>query len=436
MTEKPSKAARSAARTVPHPVYATAASSSGQSGRLSWLASWTTPVVAVFAYLAFWPVPADPVTWAPEKNPGYTGEHLVNHKLSGLQQLALGSGQEGPEFIVAHAGVLYTGLANGDVLRVNTDGQSHEVVVNTGGRPLGLDVDGQGRLLVADAMRGLLRVSGRGTEAQVETLLTAVSHPVKDDPVRYADAIKVGPGGVLWLSDATRRFGAREQGGTFEASVLDVLEHSCTGRIIRQDPATLAARVALTGLCFPNGIEFSADGKTMYISETGTYRILSIDLDKLATVRAAEGDTGVPTLAEAMKQGAAGVFVDNLPGFPDNLTRSSSGRLWVGLTKPRSSVVDALADHPFARSVTLRLPRFLWPVPKAYGHVIAYDDTGKVVDDLQDPTGVYPETTAATEADGKLFIQSLHARTIGWMPYTGPQVPRAEAESYLEGVLH
>jgi hypothetical protein len=64
----------------------------------------------------------------------------------------------------------------------------------------------------------------------------------------------------------------------------------------------------------------------------------------------------------------------------------------------------------------LRLPRALWPVPKAYGHVIAFDDTGRIVVDLQDATGAYPETTAVTEADGKWFVQSLHAHDIGWMP--------------------
>jgi len=402
-----------------------------QSGRLNWLATWVTPVVAGVAYLAFWPTSADPVAWAPQKDAGYVGEYAVNDKLANLQQWPLSSGQEGPEFIAAHGKEIFTGLANGDVLKVNTDGQQYEVIVNTGGRPLGLDVDAQGRLLVADAMRGLLRVTGRGQEAKVETLLTSVSHPVADDRVRYADAVKVGPGGTIWLSDASRRFGAKELGSTFEASVLDILEHSCTGRIIAQDPVTLVSRVALSNMCFPNGIEFSADGKTMYVSETGTYRILSIDLAKLSVVRTAQGDTGVPTLDQAMKQGAAKVFVDNLPGFPDNLVRSASGRLWVGLTKPRSPVIDAAAAHPFVRQVTLRLPRFLWPVPKAYGHVIAYDESGKAVDDLQDPTGTYPETTSATEADGKLFIQSLHSQSIGWLPYVGPQVPKAEVDDYL-----
>ncbi|TAK86542.1 MAG: SMP-30/gluconolactonase/LRE family protein [Aquabacterium sp.] len=404
-----------------------------QYGRLNWLVSWGTPAVALVAYLAFWPTPADPVAWHPPKDAGYTGAHAPNEKLADLQQLSLASGQEGPEFIVANGGVLYTGLSNGDVLKINTDGQQPEIVVNTGGRPLGLDVDGQGRLLVADAMKGLLRVSGRGADAKVETLLDKVQHPVADDRVRYADAVKVGPGGIIWLTDASRRFGAKEWGSTFEASVLDVLEHSCSGRVIAQDPNTLVARVAISGMCFPNGIEFSRDGKTMYVSETGTYRILAVDLAKLSLVRTAAGDNGVPTLDQAMKAGAARVFVDNLPGFPDNLTRSSSNRLWVGLTKPRSPVIDAVAAYPFMRQLTLRLPRFLWPVPKAYGHVIAYDERGTVVDDLQDSSGAYPETTAATEADGKLFIQSLNAHSIGWLPYVGPQVPRAEVESYLEG---
>lgn len=392
-----------------------------QVGRLNWLASWVTPVVAVVAYLAFWPTSIDPVAWQAPKDAGYVGPHAANQKLSGLQQWALGSGQEGPEFIVSYGGVLYTGLNNGDILKINADGQQHEVVVNTGGRPLGLDVDGQGRLLVADAMKGLLRVSGRGLEAKVESLLTAVQQPVPNDPVRYADAVKIGPGGTIWLTDASRRFGAKEWGSTFEASVLDVLEHSCTGRVIAQDPVSLVARVVISGLCFPNGIEFSGDGKTMYLSETGAYRILAVNLAKLSVVRSPQGESGVPTLAQATQQGAVTVLADNLPGFPDNLTRSPAGRLWVGLTKPRSPVIDAAAPYPFVRQITLRLPRFLWPVPKAYGHVIALDESGKVVDDLQDPTGLYPETTAATEAEGRLFIQSLHAHTMGWMPYTGPQ---------------
>ena len=399
-----------------HPSFRPSAPPSRQRGRIAWLASWATPLAAAAAYLLFWPIPVTPVAWDAPKDAGYVGAHQVNERLKGLQRIALGEGQAGPEHIVVHQGWVYTGLSNGDVVRVDTAGQKRETVVNTGGRPLGLDFDAQGRLLIADGFKGLLRVSGEGSQAKVEPILTQISHPVPDDPVRYADAVKVGPGGTLWLTDASRRFGPQAHGGTFEASVLDILEHSCTGRLIAQDPATLQARVALTGLCFPNGIAFSADGKQLFLSETATYRVLAIDLAKLSLVRTFDGHVGTPTIQQAMQQGAAKVLIDNLPGYPDNLMRGENGRIWVGLTKPRSPVIDAAAQHPILRSITLRLPRALWPVPKAYGHVIAFDDTGRIVADLQDPSGAYPETTAITEADGKWFVQSLHAHEIGWMP--------------------
>ena len=386
-------------------------------GRMYWLASWATPLVAVAAYLAFWPVVIEPAAWSPQANVGYTGAHVVNDKLAGLKQIALQAGQEGPEFLLPHAGHLYTGLANGDVLRMQPDGQGQTLVANTGGRPLGLDVDEQGRLLVADAMKGLVRITGQGPQAKVEAVLTTVPHGGSGDPIRYADAVKVGPGGVIWLTDASTRFGARDNGGTFEASVLDILEHSCTGRLIALTPAG-QARVVMDGLCFPNGIAFSADGKAMFLSETGTYRVLKVDLSRLDA--GAGAGTAAVSAEAALAQGAAKVILDNLPGYPDNLSRGADGRLWTGLTKPRSPVIDFAGPYPFIRSLTLCLPRALWPVPKPYGHLIAFDESGKVLDDLQDPTGSYPETTAAVEMDGKLFVQSLHAHSVGWMPYKGP----------------
>jgi len=34
---------------------------------------------------------------------------------------------------------------------------------------------------------------------------------------------------------------------------------------------------------------------------------------------------------------------------------------------------------------------------------------------MRDPSGDYPETTAVTESGDRLYIQSLHAKTLGWM---------------------
>ena len=40
-------------------------------------------------------------------------------------------------------------------------------------------------------------------------------------------------------------------------------------------------------------------------------------------------------------------------------------------------------------------------------------EDGKVVADLQDPTGAYPETTEVTETTDRFYIQSIHAKRLG-----------------------
>ena len=352
-------------------------------------------LLAVVAYLALWPVPIAPVSWKAPAASGYVGPHAVNQKLAGLKLIDLG-GEEGPEHIVlARDGKLYTTVLSGNILRMNPDGSGREVFANTGGRVLGFDFDAAGNLIAADAVKGLLSISP-------DRKITVLADQVGGDPIRYADAVVVARNGKIYLSDASTRFAPAQWGGTFEASVLDIIEQASTGRILEYDPATRATRVVAKGLSFANGVALSQDEKDLFVAETGKYRVWKIPTDA-RELDIAQG--GAP----------ARLLLDNLPGYPDNLMRGLDGKIWMGLTKPRSPVVDGMAEKPFLRSMTLRLPRAMWPVPKAYSHVIAFTEDGKVVADLQDPSGAYPETTAVTETADRLYVQSLHARGLGWM---------------------
>ncbi len=352
-------------------------------------------LLALLAYLAFWPVPIDPVRWKAPAAPGYVGPHAVNQKLAGLKMIDLG-GEEGPEHVVlARDGKLYTTVLSGNILRMNPDGSGREVFANTGGRVLGFDFDAAGNLIAADSFKGLLSISP-------DRKVTVLADQVGGDPIRYADAVVVARNGKIYLSDASTRFAPARWGGTFEASVLDIIEQSSTGRILEYDPATRGTRVVAKGLSFANGVALSQDEKDLFVAETGKYRVWKIPTDA-RELDIAQG--GAP----------ARLLLDNLPGYPDNLMRGLDGKIWMGLTKPRSPVVDGMAEKPFLREMTLRLPRALWPVPKAYGHVIAFTEDGKIVADLQDPSGVYPETTAITETPDRLYVQSLHAKGLGRM---------------------
>ena len=352
-------------------------------------------VFALGAYLSLWPVPIRAVAWNAPAAPGYTGAHAANERLAGLNLISLGA-EEGPEHIaLGRDRKLYVAVASGRILRMNPDGSAQEVFAQTGGRVLGFDFDVAGNLVAADAIKGLLAISPDGR-------VTTLTNQVGGDPIRYADAVVVASTGKVYFTDASGRFPPAQWGGTFNAAVLDILEQAATGRVLEYDPAAKTTRIVAKGLSFPNGVALSRDEGSLFIAETGRFRVWKID-------------PAVTDLDVGQTSPKAAVLLDNLPGYPDNLMRGWDGRIWLGFTGPRSPKVDAMADKPFLREMTLRLPRVLWPLPKKYGHVIAFTEEGKVVVDMQDASGSYPETTGVTETEDRLYVQNLHLRSIGWL---------------------
>jgi hypothetical protein len=179
-------------------------------------------VVGVVAYLSLWPIPAEPVSWKAQTPPGYTGAHAPNTRLSGLRTIDIGS-EFGPEHMaIGPDGKLYAAMTSGSLVRMDPDGAKQEVFANTGGRVLGFAFDAQGRMFAADAMKGLLAITpNAAADARVTVLADRVS---PDDRIRYANSIVAAPDGTVYFTDASGRFSPSDWGGTYEASVLDIME--------------------------------------------------------------------------------------------------------------------------------------------------------------------------------------------------------------------
>jgi sugar lactone lactonase YvrE len=347
-------------------------------------------IVLAVVYMLVWPVPVEPVAWQAPSAPDYAGPFARNDRLKSLELLPIGD-NHGPETIALDAeGRIYVATHQGRIVRLRADGTDPENWVTTEGRPLGIRFDAMGNLLVADAFRGLLRIAPDGT-------ITVLATEADGQPILYANSVDVAADRKVYFTDSSTKFGARRWGGTYPASLLDILEHGGHGRLLVYDPDTKRATSLVAGLNFANGVAVAHDQSFVLVNETGTYRVLRHWI-------------------AGSRRGRTEPLIENLPGFPDNLSAGHDGRFWLALISPRNKLVDRLSDAPFFRTMIQRLPAFVRPKAVAYGHVVAIDGAGRVLASLQDPDGTYRLTTGATESRDYVYVGSLVMPSLGRLP--------------------
>ncbi|MEL6687144.1 MAG: SMP-30/gluconolactonase/LRE family protein [Pseudomonadota bacterium] len=355
-------------------------------------------IVLGLAYLLLWPVPVAPVAWDAPDDLGYVGDYAPNTDLADLSMIDL-KPHHGPEDIVALPnGRLLTATQEGYILIIDPALETVDILAETGGVPLGLEMDPTtNRLIVADAYRGLLSV---GMDGSVETL----TNEVDGTPILYADDLDIADDGVIYFSDASTKFGAEAAGSTLSGSLLELMESDGTGRLLAYDPTTQTTRVVADGFVFSNGVAMAPDGDVLMLV-TGRYHLLKIN-----------PDTGDQT-----------VLIDNLPGFPDNINRGPvmegvGPTYFVGIVSPRSEWLDENSGNVLARKIAMRLPESMRPQAENYGLILQIDAAGNVLRTWHDPQGAYPTTTGAvmvpSETLGhRIYITSLLAPTLGYRTY-------------------
>lgn len=330
----------------------------------------------------------EPVAWRAPKAPERIGDFAPNRELDAAQRLRLPAG-EGPEDVaVDHEGRVLTGAADGAIWRFDLLDRP-ELIARTGGRPLGIEMLDDGRYLVCDCERGVLRVDDTG---HIEVLADTAA----GQPLLATNNAAVARDGTIYFSDSSARYSIAEH-------KLDLLEHSGTGRLLRLDPKTGETDLLADGLNFANGVGLAADESYVLVAETGSYRITKVEL------------TGPST-------GRQSVWCDNLPGFPDNLTsQGADGIYWGALYSPRLKTLDLASPYPKLRTVTANLPAGLQPKPEQRGWVLGLDGEGRVVHNLQGSKGSYSPITGVRVMGDWMYLGSLEGDSIARIaaPRTG-----------------
>jgi len=337
-------------------------------------------LAALLLYLLLWPVPINPVAWEAPRDLGLVDPFESNSRLKPAKAIALGN-HSGPEDVTAgHDGRLYVTSKDGFLLQIDGHGNVTEFA-QAGGRPLGVETDRDGSFITANAYLGIQRILPDGS---VENLLSEVN----GRPLVYADDLAIANDGTVYFSEASTRFGASKYKGTYEGSLLDIMEHGASGQVIAFSPTTVEAKVIIDDLNFANGIAISTDQTFLLVAETGSYQILRHWL-------------------KGPRSGETEVLIDNLPGFPDNINNGLNGRFWIGLVAPRNDLLDKLSDKPFIRKIVQRLPAFVRPKAVPSSHVIAINGDGEVLMNLQDPETRFPALTGVFETRDALYLTSL-----------------------------
>jgi sugar lactone lactonase YvrE len=344
--------------------------------------------VAAAAWLTLAPTRVEPVKWeGPGRRPSRRfGCYAPNGLLDRVERFERVAGESGPESAAADAlGRLHAGFDSGAIVRFGIDGGTPEIIARTDGRPLGLRFHPDGSLLIADAVRGLLRL--KPGASQVEVLVSEFARA----PLTFADDLDIThEGRFVYFSQATTKYGWPDQ-------ILDLLEHGAHGRVFRYDLATGETTLIAEQLNFPNGITLGPGDSFLLITETGSARVLRLWL-------------------RGPRAGELEVFADRLPGYPDNVRFDGLDTFWVALPSGRNALLDGTAGLPALRRVMGRLIEHLVPLDRLLpdvAMVLGLDLHGIPVAfaDGSGP-GSYGFITQALPLGEHLILSSLHANTL------------------------
>jgi len=280
------------------------------------------------------------------------------------------------DVVVADDGTVYTGTEDGQIFRVSHDGARIDSIAHTGGRPLGIEIDSDGRLLVCDARQGLLRIdpASGGIEPITDSVLGT--------RMAFCNNAAIAQDGTIYFSDSSTQYG-------IEDWKKDFVEETRTGRLFRLDPDGTITLLE-DGLSFANGVALATDESYVAVAET-------------------RGRTVVRRWLKGDRAGQRDLLASDLPGYPDNIARGSDGLIWVTISSPKDPLVELIGKGPlWVRKQVTRIPERLQPAPKRTIRVQAFDNSGRLVHDVDVKHEGYHMVTGVREHDGRVWLGSLH----------------------------
>ena len=316
----------------------------------------------------------------------------------------------GPETILFLNNTMYTGLTNGQLVRVDENGNVHKIVQigereckdlqsihskKECGRPLGLRYKSN-FIYLADGYYGIYKVNLETNEKQV---VISANDKRFDEPLKFIDDLDIDKADNIYFTVSTRKRELHESAELHIEAISD-------GRVFCYNEKTNEISLLIDNMIFPNGIQLTPNQDALIIAENCMARLVKYYL-------------------KGPRKGRTEVLA-NLPGFPDNIRISEHNTLLVALVlarnpKPyRESILDLLGEYPLIRTIIgmfLNVEKVALKLPK-YGLIIEYDFEGNILKSFHDPIGKIIEmVTCVTQHNNKLYLGSFIHNYIGVIDY-------------------
>jgi len=233
---------------------------------------------------------------------------------------------------VTSAGTISTFAGTGSIGNTGDDGEATKAVLD---HPIGLALDAQGKLYIADTGNNRVRVVGvDGKIAAFAGTGKAGSlgdgGPAKDAQLNRPQGVFVTPGGVVYIADT---FNHRIRKVDPDGTITTVAGAGLPGYSGDGGPATKAE------LRYPKSVVVDRDGN-LFIVDAFNARVRVVTPDGIIQTVAGDGVHGYA--------GDDGIALKARFRFPSALAADSAGRLY--LTDTQNNRVRLLAPPPSVRS--------------------------------------------------------------------------------------
>jgi sugar lactone lactonase YvrE len=322
-----------------------------------------------------------PLAWNPPVKPALTGVVSENELLSTTEHLDL-HGWYGPEDIAAdNDGNLYCGVhtkrtdfSDGRIIKMDTSGRI-SVFCNTGSWVTGMHFDKDSNLIACDTKRGLISVNPAGE------ITILAKKDEKGKPFLIPNDVDIASDGIIYFSNTSSRVNFSRK-----SARKIILEMKKDGGLYKYDPQSKSVTSLIDGSYFANGVAVSQNDDFVLLVELAKYRVLRYWL-------------------KGEKEGQTDIFLDNLPGLPNGISRRQDGSFWLGFTTRRDDTLDKIHPKPGLKKFIYAVPLWLQPKQEAFGMIMHVSESGNILKTYYETSGkIVSEASSVEEHNGYLYL--------------------------------